>query len=75
MKDLRRYRDTVHFLLENREFVSDYPDLTVRLIRRYFTIDDTPKDDVLRELWATIRSEVGFLKLARQLWRARRSMI
>lgn len=75
MKDLKRYRDTVHFLLENREFVSDYPDLTVRLIRRYFTIDDTPKDDVLRELWATIRSEVGFLKLARQLWRARRSMI
>ena len=46
---LKRYRDTVHFLLENREFVKDYPDLTVRLIRRYFTIDDTPKDDVIRE--------------------------
>ncbi len=75
MKDLKRYRDTVHFLLENREFVSDYPDLTVRLIRRYFTIDDTPKDDVIRELWRVIRDEVSFFKAARQMWRARKTML
>ena len=75
MKDLRRYRDTIHFLLENREFVDHYPALTVRLIRRYFTIDDTPKDEVIKELWRTIRSEVGFLKAARQMWRARRTML
>lgn len=75
MKDLRRYRDTVRFLLENREMVSEYPDLTVRLIRRYFTIDDTPKEDVLRELWRTIRSEVSFLKAARQMLRARKTML
>ena len=75
MKDLKRYRDTVHFLLENREFVKDYPDLTVRLIRRYFTIDDTPKDDVIRELWRVIRDEVSFFKAARQMWRARKTML
>ncbi len=75
MKDLKRYRDTVHFLLENREFVKDYPDLTVRLIRRYFTIDDTPKDDVIRDLWRLIRDEVSFFKAARQMWRARKTML
>lgn len=75
MKDLKRYRDTVHFLLENREMVDQYPDLTVRLIRRYFTIDDVPKDDVIRELWKTIRSEVSFFKAARQMWRARKTML
>ena len=75
MKDLKRYRDTVHFLLENREFVKDYPDLTIRLIQRYFTIDDTPKDDVVRELWRIIRDEVSFLKAARQMWRARKTML
>ncbi len=75
MKDLKRYRDTVHFLLENREMVNEYPDLTVRLIRRYFTIDDTPKDDVLKELWKTIRNEVNFFKAARQMWRARKTML
>ena len=75
MKDLKRYRDTVHFLLDNREFVDDYPKLTVKLIRRYFTIDDTPKDEVLTELWRTIRSEVSFLKAARQMWRARKTML
>ena len=75
MKDLRRYRDTVHFLLENRELVNEYPDLAIRLIRRYFTLDDTPKDDVLKELWKTIRSEVDFFKAARQMWRARKNML
>lgn len=75
MKDLKRYRNTVHFLLENREFVKDYPDLTVRLIRRYFTIDDKPKDDVIRELWRVIRDEVSFFKAARQMWRARKTML
>ena len=75
MKDLKRYRDTVHFLLENREFVKDYPDLTVRLIRRYFTVDDTPKDDVIRDLWRVIRNEVSFFKAARQMWRARKTML
>lgn len=75
MKDLKRYRETVHFMLENREMVSDYPDLAVQLIRRYFTVDETPKDDVVKQLWATIRSEVSFLKAARQMWRARRTML
>ena len=75
MKDLKRYRETVHFLLENREFVREYPDLTIRLIRRYFTLDDTPKDDVVKELWGTIRKEVPFFKAARQMWKARRTML
>lgn len=75
MKDLRRYRETVHFLLENREMVSQYPDLAVRLIRRYFTVDDTPKDDVVRELWQIIRNEVSFLKAARQMLKARKTMM
>lgn len=75
MKDLKRYRETVHFLLQNREMVSDYPDLSIRLIRRYFTIDDRPKDDVVKELWATIRKEVSFLKAARLMWKARRTML
>lgn len=75
MKDLKRYRDTVHFLLDNRELVNEYPDLVVRLIRRYFTVDDVPKDDVVQELWKTIRSEVGFFKAARQMWKARKTML
>lgn len=75
MKDLKRYRDSVHFMLDNRELVSDYPDLAIRLIRRYFTVDDMPKDDLLNGLWATIKNEVSFLKAARQMWRARKTML
>ncbi len=75
MKDLKRYRDSVHFMLDNRELVSDYPDLAIRLIRRYFTVDDMPKDELLNGLWATIKNEVSFLKAARQMWRARKTML
>ena len=75
MKDLRHYRDAVHFLLDNREFVDDYPLLAVRLLRQYFTIDDTPKAEVRRGIWRAVRSEVSFLKLARQMWRARKALV
>lgn len=75
MDDLKHYRDTVHFLMENREFVDDYPQLTVRLLRDYFTISDTPKAEVRSEIWETIKGEVSFIKLARQLWRARKALV
>lgn len=75
LKDLRHFRDTVRFLRENREFVGAYPDLAIRLVREYFTVDDTPKADVVRRLWKTIRDEVSFLRFARQMWRARKTML
>ena len=75
MKDLAHYRDAVHFLRANREFVDEYPRLTVELLRDYFTIDDTPKAEVRKRLVRKVRDEVAFLKLARQMWRARKSLV
>ena len=75
MKDLAHYRDAVHFLRTNREFVDDYPRLTVELIRDYFTIDDTPKADVRRRLIRKVRDEVAFFRLLRQMWRARKTLV
>ena len=75
MKDLAHYRDTVHFLRTNREFVDDYPKLTVELLRNYFTIDDTPKPEVRKRLIRKVRDEVAFLKVARQLWKARKTLV
>lgn len=75
MKDLKRYRDSVHFMLDNRELVNEYPDLAVRLLQRYFTVEDVPKDDLVKQLWGTIKSEVHFFKAARQMWRARKTML
>lgn len=75
MKDLAHYRDAVSFLLDNREFVDDYPDLAIRLLREYFTIDETPKAEVRERLIRTAREEISFLKLARQMWRARKALV
>ena len=75
MKDLAHYRDAVHFLRTNREFVDDYQRLTVELIRDYFTIDDTPKVEVRKRLIRKVRDEVAFLRLARQMWRARKALV
>ena len=75
MKDLAHYRDAVHFLRTNREFVDQYPRLTVELVRDYFTIDDTPKAEVRKRLVKKVRDEVAFLKLVRQMLRARKSLV
>ena len=75
MKDLAHYRDAIHFLRTNREFVDDYPKLTVELLRDYFTIDDTPKPEVRKRLIRKVRDEVGFLKMARHLWKARKTLV
>ncbi len=75
MKDLAHYRDAVHFLRSNREFVDDYPRLVVELIRDYFTIDETPKVDVRRRLIRKVRDEVAFFRLVRQLWQARKTLV
>lgn len=75
MKDLAHYRDALHFLRSNREFVDDYPRLTVELVRDYFTVDETPKAEVRKRLVRKVRDEVAFFKLARQMWRARKTLV
>lgn len=75
MKDLAHYRDAVHFLRTNREFVDDYQRLVVELVRDYFTVDDTPKSEVRKRLIRKVRDEVAFLRLARQMWRARKTLL
>jgi len=75
MKDLAHYRDAVHFLRTNREFVDDYQRLAVELVRDYFTIDDTPKVEVRKRLIRKVRDEVAFLRFARQMWRARKTLM
>jgi electron transfer flavoprotein-quinone oxidoreductase len=75
MKDLEHYRDAVHFLRTNREFVDDYQRLAVELVRDYFTVDDTPKTEVRKRLIRKVRDEVAFLRLARQMWRARKTLM
>ncbi len=75
MKDLAHYRDAVHFLRNNREFVDDYQQLTVELVRDYFTVDETPKAEVRKRLIRKVRDEVAFWRLARQMWRARKTLM
>ena len=75
MKDLAHYRDAVHFLRTNREFVDDYQRLAVELVRDYFTVDDTPKPEVRKRLIRKVRDEVAFLRLVRQMWRARKTLM
>ena len=75
MQDLKHYRGTVDFLRTNREFVDSYPRIAVELMRDYFTADDTPKTEVRSRLIRKVRDEVGFFRLARQLWQARKNLI
>ena len=75
MNDLAHYRDAVHFLRTNREMVDDYPRLAISVLRDYFTVDETPKAEVRRRIVRKVRDEVNFLRLARQMWRARKTLV
>ncbi len=75
MKDLAHYRDAVHFLSTNREMVDDYQRLAVETIRDYFTVDNTPKAEIRSRVIRKVRDEVAFLRLARQMWRARKTLM
>jgi len=75
MKDLSKYRDAVHFLSTNRELVDDYQRLAVETIRDYFTVDNTPKEEVRSRVIRKVRDEVAFFRLARQMWRARKTLM
>jgi hypothetical protein len=55
--------------------VDDYPRLAISVLRDYFTVDETPKAEVRRRIVRKVRDEVNFLRLARQMWRARKTLV
>jgi electron transfer flavoprotein-quinone oxidoreductase len=75
LKDLYRYRNFTGFLHQNPDFFTQYPELASKIINRYFTIDERPKQEAIKDIWQMIKRDVKFFKLIKQLNGARKALI
>jgi electron transfer flavoprotein-quinone oxidoreductase len=62
MKDLERYQGVPDFVAENPKFFQDYPELLIGMLREYFTISETPKEEVWRKILRMRRKNISLVK-------------
>jgi len=74
IKDLKRYRRVTGFLLDTPQFLSDYPNMLLEAAQTFFAVDERPKAENVRASMKRVK-RAGFLRLLRDLNRARRAML
>ena len=75
LKDMFHFRNVMHFLKNNKQFLNEYPDLFIELMGDYFAVSETPKLEVRRAIIKKFRQRVKMLPFLRDLWNARGAMI
>jgi electron transfer flavoprotein-quinone oxidoreductase len=75
LKDMFHFRNVLHFLKGNKQFLNEYPELFIELMADYFTVSETPKLQVRKEVLKKFRKKVKLLPFLRDLWKARGAMI
>ncbi len=59
MRDLKKYRGVEKFLHSNTKFFKEYPDLLLDLMKDYFEISETPKEEIQKKLYQKFRSRLS----------------
>jgi len=59
MKDLKKYRNVESWAHENPKFFKEYPDLLLDILRDYFTISETPKEEIQRRITKKLRAHLS----------------
>lgn len=75
LKDMFHFRHVIGFLKNHRQFLKEYPDIFIELMLDYFTVSETPKAQVRKEVIGKFRKRIKMIPLLRDLWAARRAML
>jgi len=75
LKDIKKYRRFIRFLKDNPEFLSDQLPFVVDLAASFFTVSETPKEEVVRDVIKRFRKKMGTFSLLKRLWQAKRAML
>lgn len=59
MKDLKKYRRVEAWSHSNPKFFKEYPDLILSIIKEYFTISETPKEEIQKSIYAKLRAHLS----------------
>ncbi len=70
LKDMFKYRNMPDFFNKNPHYLRDYPNMVGQWANEFFTIDETPKNQVEKNLLAKIKKDVGLFKLLKDGWKA-----
>jgi electron transfer flavoprotein-quinone oxidoreductase len=73
IKDLRKFQNFAQFIQDNPHLLRDYPDVIVGLLQDYFAVNDKPKAQIEKEVFAKFKQEIGILNVVKdsfRLWRA-----
>ncbi|MDP3790082.1 MAG: FAD-dependent oxidoreductase, partial [Candidatus Omnitrophota bacterium] len=74
MKDMKQCRNFVSFIHANRQFLTTYPELFCDSIVNYFTVTETPKSQVKRNVLKQAMKKINIVKSAIDVLRAIRNL-
>ncbi len=75
LKDMYHFRNTVHFLKSHKQFLNEYPDVFIDLVADYFTVSETPKTQVRKDVIKKFRQRIKMIPFLKDLWAARKAMV
>jgi len=67
MKDLKKYRSVEAWAHAHPKFFTDYPDMLLDVLQDYFTISETPKEEIQARIYRKIRSQTSTLQALLEL--------
>ncbi|HUU29531.1 MAG TPA: FAD-dependent oxidoreductase [archaeon] len=75
LKDMFHFRRVIGFLKNHKQFLNEYPDIFIDLAADYFTVSETPKLQVRKEVMRKFRKRIKFVPFLRDMWKARGAML
>ena len=75
LKDMFHFRHVIGFLKNHKQFLNEYPEIFIELMLDYFTVSETPKAQVRKEVMRKFRKRIKTIPFLRDLWAARRAMV
>ncbi|MEA1996918.1 MAG: FAD-dependent oxidoreductase [Gemmatimonadota bacterium] len=75
LKDMYHFRNTIEFLKSHKQFLNEYPELFLELMTDYFTVSETPKAQVRKEVMRKFRKRTKLLPFLWEMWKAKGAMI
>ena len=73
MKDLKKYRAVESWCHANGKFFKEYPDLLLEVLQAYFSISETPKEEIQRRLYRGMKSRLSPFKMLVEINRLRKA--
>ncbi len=74
LKDMYKFRKIPDFLNQFPHYLREYPDHVTRWLTDYFTIDETPKEEVEKGILNKIKKDIGLWRFAVDMFKMGRNM-